>query len=163
VGSVYSPQTFKQSEQIHSVLHCDPRAGHSTFIYKLSSQTNPKRNSSTTQNALHSLPRNPHLLHHHLRSNQFVPHPLPLPSFTRLTPHPAAAPQQPNPNDVTSILEALREVNPEDAEAAASVMQIKLRGSDAEDLSSILVALEEESPEDARAAREGGSVGSGGY
>jgi hypothetical protein len=51
----------------------------------------------------------------------------------------------------------LREVNPEDAEAAASAMKIKLRRRDpvGDDLSSILAALEANNPEDAQAARQG--------
>lgn len=63
-------------------------------------------------------------------------------------------------SDLTSILEALRANNPEDAEAAASVMKIKLRRRDPEpasstsDLNSILAALEANNPEDAAAARQ---------
>jgi hypothetical protein len=70
---------------------------------------------------------------------------------------PTAAQTNPE-DDVASILEALREVNPEDAEAAASAMQIKLRRRDpapvGDDLTSILAALEANNPEDAAAARQ---------
>ncbi|KAL6704259.1 hypothetical protein ACN47E_008427 [Coniothyrium glycines] len=62
-------------------------------------------------------------------------------------------------DDVASILQALRENNPEDADAAASVMKIKLRRDPApvpqsDDLNSILAALEANNPEDAAAARQ---------
>ncbi|KAI4941350.1 hypothetical protein J4E91_010795 [Alternaria rosae] len=57
-----------------------------------------------------------------------------------------AAPQQPNLNGITTILEALREGNPADGEAATSAVQIKLRRRDpvtvGEDLNSILAALQ---------------------
>lgn len=82
-------------------------------------------------------------------------------NFPQLT-QPAA--NQSPENEVTSILEALRENNPEDADAAASAMKIKLRHRDAapqvqpqidggEDLNSILAALEANNPEDAAAAK----------
>ncbi|KAH8725585.1 hypothetical protein GQ44DRAFT_826402 [Phaeosphaeriaceae sp. PMI808] len=73
----------------------------------------------------------------------------------------ASTPPTPNTNEVASILEALRENNPEDAEAAASIMKIKLRRRDpipqvATDLDSILAALEANSPADAAAAKQAG-------
>jgi Lon protease-like protein len=87
-------------------------------------------------------------------SNPFAP----TPSHPHLTNAPSLPAKQTNPQDsVASILEALREVNPEDAEAAASAMQIKLRRRDpapvGNDLASILAALEANNPEDAAAAK----------
>jgi hypothetical protein len=120
-----------------------------TSILKPTSQTKPTQTTQTTQNALHNFPHHPRRLHRRLcriKSDSFPP-----PSFQPTNPLTA-----PNPEtDVASILEALREVNPEDAEAAAAAMNVKLRrrAPVGEDLSSILAALEANSPEDAKAAK----------
>jgi hypothetical protein len=109
------------------------------------------------QNALHNLPHHPRPLHRRSRPRQFVPHPTsPLPLLFHLTNTTPIAPQTNPDSDVASILEALRENNPEDADAAASAMKIKLRRRDpvvGDDLASILAALEANNPEDAAAAK----------
>ncbi|KAF2017989.1 hypothetical protein BU24DRAFT_460970 [Aaosphaeria arxii CBS 175.79] len=55
--------------------------------------------------------------------------------------------------DISSILAALRENNPEDADAAATALKVKIkRDPQNDDLASILAALRENNPEDADAA-----------
>lgn len=74
----------------------------------------------------------------------------PLSPHTLLTHHPVKRDPQ---TDVASILAALRENNPEDADAAASAMKIKIRSAEPQDdLNSILADLRTNNPDDAAAA-----------
>jgi hypothetical protein len=128
-----------------------------TFLFTIlhSNQTlSLEPSHPATHHALHRLPHRSSTLQHRSRRLLFVTFPsllpTPLPYLPLLTFYTAAT-----DDSISSILSALAENNPEDAEAAASAMKIKLRrrAPADDDISSILAALEATSPDDAAAAK----------